>query len=56
MMGVLAALALADGAMAPKTGEAPATLERQDMGQLLSVRRVYVDRLTGGRPRRRCAI
>jgi hypothetical protein len=48
MIGVLAALVLADGAMAPKASEAPATLERQDMGQLLSVRRVYVDRLTGG--------
>jgi hypothetical protein len=48
LMGVLAALLLGDGAMAPKAGEAPATLDRQDLGQLLAVRRVYVDRLTGG--------
>lgn len=47
-MGVLAALLLADGAMAPRAAESSATLDRQDLGQLLAVRRVYVDRLTGG--------
>ncbi|MGA2328857.1 MAG: hypothetical protein ABSH05_21485 [Bryobacteraceae bacterium] len=45
---VLAALLLADDTAAPKPAAAPSPLEQQNLGQLLTVRRVYVDRLTGG--------
>ena len=45
---VLAALWSADDAVVPKPAGAPSAIEQQNLAQLLTVRRVYVDRLTGG--------
>ena len=46
---LLAAAALMAQEPAPvKTAGTPATIEQQNLAQLLTVRRVYVDRLTGG--------
>jgi len=56
MMGVLAALALADGPWRPKPVRRPATLERQDMGQLPPCAGSTWIGSRAGRPRRRCAI
>jgi hypothetical protein len=48
LLCVLAALLAADDAAAPKPAGASPSLEQQNLAQLLTVRRVYVDRLTGG--------
>jgi hypothetical protein len=48
LLCVLAALCSADEAAVPKPAGAPSALEQQNLAQLLTVRRVYVDRLTGG--------
>ena len=46
---LLAAAALVAEEPAPvKTARTPTTIEQQNLAQLLTVRRVYVDRLTGG--------
>lgn len=48
LLCVLAALWSADQAAVPKPAGASSALEQQNLAQLLTVRRVYVDRLTGG--------
>jgi len=48
LMCVFAALLLADEPPQPAPPMPDAVLERQNLLQLLTIRRVYVDRLTGG--------
>jgi hypothetical protein len=48
-------LLMAVAGVEPKPAAPPAAVEEEMFGQLLTVRRVYIDRLTGARRLSRCA-